>query len=60
MIQQSVPFVHLDRIILGCCGWGDGDAIGSNVVDDIGVGEASGGENNNQHMMGMRVIMAMG
>ncbi len=56
-----VRLVHLDRIIFGCCGWGGGDAIGSNNDDNnIGSGKAMGGENNNQQTMRVRVMMATG
>ena len=58
-IKQSAPLVLLDRLVFGCCGWGGGDAIGSDDIDDIGGDEALGGENNNQQMTGARVMMAM-
>ena len=59
-IQQSAPLVRLDRIVLGCCGWGGGNAIGSNDDNDIGSGKALGGKNNNQQTMGVRSMMVMG
>ena len=52
-IKQSAPLVHLDRVIFGCCGWGGGEAIGSNSDDDISCGKALGSENNNQQAMGV-------
>ena len=36
------------------------DAIGSDNDNPIGGGEALGGENNNQQMLGVRVMMATG
>ena len=51
-IQQSAPLVRLDRIVFSCCGWGGGDAIGSNNDNNLG------GNNDNKQMTGVMVMMA--
>jgi hypothetical protein len=54
------PLIHLNGINFGCCGRGGSNASGSNNDNNISGGEALGGENNNQQMRGVRVMIAMG